>query len=701
MAEIAQRSVGAGLSRVEGHAKVTGRARYAAEYPLPGLVHGCVVGAGVARGTIRPIDSAPVLAMPGVLAVIDHRNAPALASTGDADTQVLQRDHVHHRGQAVALVVAATLEQARAGAEALDVRFEQQPHDTAFSEHHPRLFAPADVNTFDTDTELGTVETAIAAAAFVVEEWFSTPAQNNAPMEPHAATVHWVDGRLVAFDSNQGATAVHQALCTLFGLAPDQVQVRSEHVGGGFGSKGAISLPVIAAAMASRMLDRPVRVVLTRAQLFSLVGYRTPTRQRVRLGADATGRLLAVEHLTFSQTSRLVEFAEPTAVFARGMYATANLRTRHRLVTLDVPTPRWMRAPGEAPGSFGLESAMDELAFAAGLDPIVLRHLNEPPVEPATGRRFADRNLLRCLDEGAELFGWAGRDGRPGRRTDGRWLVGTGVAAASYPARAVGSTARVTADAGGDFTVRITASDIGTGARTALTQVACDELGVPPERVTVLLGDSDFGPAMIAGGSMGTASWSFAIVTACRQLRALLAGAPKLPVEVTVDTSAAPATQPDLVRNAYGAQFAEVRVDSVTGEIRVPRLLGMYAVGRVINAKTARSQLVGGLIWGLSMALLEESVLDEVHGDYANHDLAGYHFAAHADVASVRAHWIDEHPDTGELDARAVKGLGEIGIVGTAAAVANAVWHATGQRHRDLPIRPDRVMSFFEQGVPR
>ena len=673
---------------------MTGQARYAAEFPLAGLAYGWVVQSTIARGRVHSIDAETVLGIPGVLAVITHENALPLQVVDDGELLVLQDRQVHYRGQIVALVVATALEQARAGADALPVRYEAEAHDVLLSADHPGLFAPAHVNpNFPTDTLTGDVEASLARAEVVVDETYSTPAEHNNPMEPHATTAHWDGDRLTVYDSNQGAIRVHQALVQLFGLDDSGVHVVSEHVGGGFGSKGSTRPHTVLAAMAARMLDRPVRVTLSRQQLFSVVGYRTPTIQRVRLGADARGRLAALDHQVFEQTSTVYEFAEQTAVISRVMYAAPNLRTRHRLVALDVPTPRWMRAPGEAPGSFALESAMDELAEACGVDPIDLRARNEPAVEPEGGRPFSSRNLLACLRKGATRFGWASRNPRPGMRRDGRWLTGTGMAASTYPARSMPSTASVALEAG-RFVVRVTAADIGTGARTALTQVAADELAVPLEQVDVRIGDSDYGPAMIAGGSMGTASWSWAVIKACRQLRATideLGGVPASGLVAHADTTDDIAAQADLVRHAFGAQFAEVRVDIDTGEIRVPRLLGVFAAGRIINAKTARSQLVGGMTMGLSMALFEESLMDAQFGDYLNHDFAGYHIAANADVHTIDVSWIDEHDD--QLNPLGVKGIGEIGIVGTAAAIANAVYHATGHRQRHLPIRPDRVLT--------
>jgi xanthine dehydrogenase YagR molybdenum-binding subunit len=687
-------TVGTPVSRIEGLAKVTGEARYAADLPLAGLAHGWVVQSTVARGRVRSVDAEAALAMPGVLAVITHENAVRLQTVDDGELLVLQDGRIHYRGQAVALVVASTLEQSRAAADALPVSYEAEPHDVLLSADHARLYAPDHVNpNFPTDTLTDDVDAGLARAEITVDQTYTTPAEHNNPMEPHATAAQWDGDRLTVYDSNQGAFRVHQVLAQLFGLDASAVRVVSEHVGGGFGSKGTPRPQVVLAVMAARILGRPVRVTLSRQQQFSFVGYRTPTIQRVRLGADRAGRLGALDHEVFEQTSTVHEFAEQTAVISRVMYATPNLRTRHRLAPLDVPTPRWMRAPGEAPGSFALESAMDELAEACGVDPIELRIRNEPMVEPDGGRAFSSRNLVACLREGASRFGWAGRDSRPGVRRDGRWLVGTGVAASTYPARTGPTVATVSAEANGHFVVLVAAADIGTGARTALTQVAADELGAPLGQVHVGIGDSDYGPAQIAGGSMGTASWTWAVVRACRQLRTAIderGGVPSGGLVARADTADDIAAQADLARHAFGAQFAEVRVDVDTGEVRVPRLVGVFAAGRIVNVKTARSQLIGGMTMGLSMALLEESLLDIQFGDYLNHDFAGYHIAANADVHTSDVSWVEEHDD--QLNPLGVKGVGEIGIVGTAAAIANAVYHATGRRQRHLPIRPDRVL---------
>ncbi|MGW2488328.1 xanthine dehydrogenase family protein molybdopterin-binding subunit [Streptomyces sp. NPDC001606] len=690
-------AVGTARTRVEGRDKVTGAARYAGEVPFADLAHGWLVLSTVARGRIRAIDTEPVLAMPGVIAVLDHRNAlrlnteyAGMLGSPDPTCAVFQHDRVPHLGWPVALVVAETSEQAREAAESLVVHYEQEPHDVDFAATRPDAYL-ADGH-MPAVTEKGDIEAQLAASAVVVDAEYTTPEEHHAMMEPHAATARWDDGRLEVIDSNQGVTWVSVELVNLFSLDPAAVRVRSEHVGGGFGSKGARAHQV-AAVMAATVLQRPVRVVLSRRQMFSLTGYRSPTVQRVRLGADPDGRLRALEHQAVNVTSTVYEFVEPSAGVARVMYDADAHYTAHRVVRLDVPSPTFMRAPGEAPGSFALEAALDELAERCGIDPIELRLRNEPEVGPVSGLPFAGRNLAACFHEGARRFGWADRDPRPGLRRDGRWLLGTGTAAASFMAGAGPSTASATAHPDGTFTVRIAAADLGTGARTALTQVAADALEVAPERVRVHIGDSDFGPAMLAGGSMGTRSWAWAVKIAAGELRERLALGADLPPEgITVrsDSTEALGSLAPAERHSYGAQFAEVAVDTATGEVRVRRMLGIFSAGRIINPLTARNQFRGGMIWGISMALHEEAVRDRASGGHVGPDLAGYHVATHADVPRIEADWIEEtDPD----DPVGIKGIGEIGTVGAAAAVANAVWHATGVRHRSLPIRPDRVLS--------
>jgi xanthine dehydrogenase YagR molybdenum-binding subunit len=690
-------AVGQARSRLEGPDKVTGAARYAAEYPADGLVYGWAVQSTVPKGTITRLDAAPALATPGVLAVLSYQNAPRLESSADPELFLLQSPDVAYRGQIVALVVATTLESAREAARLVRLEYDTAPHTTMLTTDHPSLYAPAKVNPdYPTDTAAGDFGAAYAAAEVCVDHTYRTPASFNNPMEPHATTAQWHGDQLLAYDSNQGSSIVQQALATLFGSPPEAIRVITEHVGGAFGSKGTPRCPAVLAAMAARHVGRPVRVVLTRQQLFGTVGYRTPTIQRIRLGASADGRLAAICHDAVTQTSTIKEFAEQVAVYTRTMYAAPHRRTTHRVAPLDVPTPSWMRAPGECPGSFALESAMDELAVACGIDPIELRVRNEPAVDPESNLRFSSRNLIACLREGARRFGWAGRDPTPAGRRQGRWLYGIGVAGGSYPARSRPSTASAQANADGSYHVRINATDIGTGARTALWQVAADALGVPPERVTISIGDSDLPEAFLAGGSMGMASWGWAVTKACGALRERIhdqygGAVPADGVAVQVSTAEDVKAMADYSRHAFGAHFAEVRVDIDTGETRVARLLGVFAAGRIVNATTARSQLIGGMTMGLSMALHEEGQLDPRFGDWVNHDLATYHITSNADVDQIEAVWIDE--DDPHVNPVGIKGIGEIGIVGTAAAIANAVYHATGVRVRDLPVRLDKLLT--------
>ena len=692
-APVLPRSIGTPLTRLEAREKVMGRARYAYEQHAEGMAYCQPVQATIASGEVGAVDAAAALARDGVLAVIWAENAPALADAGDAELALFQSRTVSYRGQIVAAVIADSLEGAREAAGLVRVDYDERPHDVILRPDHPELYTPEKVNpAFPSETGAGDPDAAHAAAAVSIDATYTTPAFHNNPMEPHATVAVWEHGGLTLHDSTQGASGAARTVAKLFELEPAQVRVISPHVGGGFGSKGLPRPNVVLAAIAAKVAGRAVKVATTRQQMFAYVGYRTPTIQRLRLAADADGRLQSVSHEASEQTSRLKEFAEQTAICSRWMYAAPNRRTAHRVVALDVPTPSWMRAPGECPGMYALESAMDELAHAGGFDPVELRILNDPDVHPESGQRFSSRNLVACLREGAERFGWE-RRGEPGARRDGRWLHGMGVASSTYPAYQMPSHAAVRARRDGGYEVRIAAADIGTGARTVLAQIAADALEVPIEQVAIEVGDSGFPQASVAGGSSGTASWGTAIVLACRALREQLAErggeVPEDGLEATAGTAEFLKSREQLARYAFGAQFADVRVDAHTGEVRVSRMLGVFAAGRIVNPRLARSQLIGGMTMGISMALHEESVMDARFGDYVNKDLAQYHVAACADIESIEALWVDETDD--ELNPIGSKGIGEIGIVGTAAAVANAVFNATGQRVRDLPIRLDRL----------
>jgi xanthine dehydrogenase YagR molybdenum-binding subunit len=690
-----QRVVGAPLDRIDGPKKVTGAATYTYEYAVDEVTYAFPVQSTIARGRIASIDVSVALAIAGVITVLTHENAPRLQSQNNAELAVLQSDTVAYRGQFVALVVAETLEVALQAAEAVVVNYEEQPHDVELRADRSDLYKPDRVNPFyETDTVSGDVEAALAQASVSIDHTYTTPAYHNNPLEPHATLALWSSDGVTLYDSNQGSNAIRDTVAQVFGLEPERVRVISPYVGGGFGSKGGAHPHVILTVMAAQVAGRPVKFALARQHMFAVAGYRTPTIQRIRLGADKDGRLTAIAHEVVEQTSSIREFAEQTALPTRMMYAAPNRLTTHRLARLDVPVPAWMRAPGECPGMYALESAMDELAIACWLDPIELRIRNEPEVDPETGNPFSSRGLVACLREGARRFGWQSRKPKPGIHAEGRWLVGTGVAASTYPTRRRPSSAIARVDSEGRYSVLINAADIGTGAWTVLTQIAAEALDVPVERVHLEIGDTRLPRAQIAGGSMGTASWGTAIVEAARKLRERLqeeqGAIPIGGLAVTGEGGENPETR-RFAMHAFGAQFAEVRVNRDTGEVRAPRLLGVFAAGRIINAKLARSQFLGGMTMGLSMALHEESVIDSRFGDYVNHDFAEYHIATNADVGTIDVSWIDE--DDPYINPMGAKGIGEIGIVGTAAAIANAVYHATGIRVRDLPITLDKLLS--------
>ncbi|MET8924424.1 MULTISPECIES: xanthine dehydrogenase family protein molybdopterin-binding subunit [Streptomyces] len=692
------RVLGAPVVRREGRDKVTGTARYAAEHTSADCLYGWIVPATVPTGRVTAIRTADALAVPGVHTVLTHDNAPRLEEPDDPILAVLQDDRVPHRGWPVALVLAESLEAARAGASAVHAEYTTTGHDVVLTADHPGLYTPEEANGGHPGLrERGDAMRAFEAAPVRIDATYTLHGLHNHPMEPHASTARWSDGHLTVHDSSQGSTAVRNSLATALGLDRNRITVVSEHVGGGFGSKGTPRPQSVLAAMAARHTGRPVQLALPRRYMAAIVGHRAPTLQRVRLGADRDGVLSSVSHEIVTQTSRIKEFVEQAAVPARVMYASPHSRTEHRVAALDVPSPSWMRAPGEASGMYALESAMDELACALGVDPVELRLRNEPPAEPDSGRPFSSRNLAACLTQGAARFGWNDRDPRPAAREEGPWLLGTGVASATYPVLVSRSAASAQAAPDGSYRVRVNATDIGTGARTVLAQIAASVLGTDPENVQVDVGSSDLPTASVAGGSSGTASWGSAVHKAATALvRRLAEHTGPLPpdgITVTADTADETAQESPYARHAFGAHFAEVAVDSLTGEVRVRRLLGMYAAGRILNSRTARSQFIGGMVMGLGMALTEGSTMDPAFGDFTESDLASYHVPSCADVPDIQAHWIDE--DDPHLNPMGSKGIGEIGIVGTAAALGNAVRHATGARLRTLPLTPDKLLPYL------
>ncbi|WP_372664459.1 xanthine dehydrogenase family protein molybdopterin-binding subunit [Amycolatopsis kentuckyensis] len=684
-------AIGRALTRRDGPAKVTGTAPYAYEAPVEQAAHCHPVQATIARGRCTRVGTVAAESLDGVLRVLTPFTAERLADTEDAELAVLQDQEVPFRGRVLALVIAESPEIARQAADLVEIEYDHDEADVELRADRDDLYQPEKVNpSFPTDTDEGDVDAALRDAEVTVDQTYTTAMYHNNPLEPHSTTALWEDDALTLWDSTQGVHPVRGTVAKVFGLPEERVRVICPYVGGGFGSKGTAHAHVVLAALAARAVPgRPVKLALTRPQMFSLAGYRTPTIQRMRLGAGRDGRLTAIRLDVVEQTSRIKEFAEQTAVPARMMYAAPNRRTSHRLAALDVPVPSWMRAPGECPGMFGPEVAMDELAYELGVDPVELRVRNEPERDPETGNPFSSRHLVECLRTGAAGFGWADRDPRPGVRRDGRWLVGTGVAASVYPAKRMPGSTAVVRFENGRYTAEIGAADLGTGAWTVLPQIAADALGVPVEDVDVRIGDTEQPKATVAGGSTGTTSWGATLVAAAEAFRAKYGDDPGDGDEVSADTPENP-DEDRYAMYAFGAQFAEARVDADTGEVRVSRLHGTFAAGRIVNPRTARSQFLGGMTMGLSMALHEHSLLDPRFGHVVNHDLAEYHIAANADVRDLKADWLDEvDPHVNPMGS---KGVGEIGIVGTAAAVANAVFHATGVRVRDLPITLDKLL---------
>ncbi|MFC3994339.1 xanthine dehydrogenase family protein molybdopterin-binding subunit [Nocardiopsis sediminis] len=682
------RAVGAGIERLDGRAKVTGAATYAFDQPVEHPAHVCPVLSEIARGRITGIDTRAAEAVEGVLAVVTGDTAGPVADVGDGELAVLQDDEIAFRGQLIGAVVAETPEAARQAAGLVEVAYEQWPHEVELRGGSAGLRIPGP----GSDEVRGDVDGAFAAAPFTVDATYTTPPEYNSPMEPLTTVAVWEGDGLTVYESTQSVHTVRETLAQVFGLALERVRVMAPHVGGGFGSKGTVHAHVVLAVLAARAVPgRPVKLALTRRQMFALAGYRTPTLQRLRLAAGSDGRITAIDHEAWEQSAHVKEFVEGCTAPVRSMYPTPNRRLAQRMAALDVPVTSWMRGPGECPGMFALESAIDELAGACGIDPVEFRIRNDTAIDPDTGKPFSSRNLAACLREGARRFGWADRDPLPASRREGGWQVGVGVAASTFPVIGFpGSAAVVRFGADGRYRVLIGATDLGTGAWTALTQIAADALRVPVGRVDLHIGDSALPWASVAGGSSGTNCWGTAIVEAVKCFRDQHGTDPAEGDEARGEVRENTARE-HYAMHAFGAQFAEVRVNGTTGELRVPRMLGVFAVGRIINARTARSQLIGAMSMGVSMALHEQGVRDPRFGHIVNQDFAEYHIAANADIGDIEAVWVDEEDP--HVNPMGSKGIGEIGIVGAAAAIANAVHHATGVRVRDLPVTADRFVS--------
>ncbi|WP_296595785.1 xanthine dehydrogenase family protein molybdopterin-binding subunit [Phenylobacterium sp.] len=727
--------IGKPVDRYEGPLKVTGTAPYAYEVQPPSPpAYGVMVGATIAAGRIADVDIAAAEASPGVLAVWTHRNVPSQPPRGAkahprstaGSSPALENDRVSYFGQPVAFVVADTLENAVAASMLVNLTYEADAPDVDFAASLDAAGQPPG----EQDVEIGNFEDGFAASGVKLDETWTTPIQNHCQMEPCASIAWWEGDVCVAHTSIQMVKPAQHGLAETLGIDRDAVHLMTRYIGGGFGGKGQTYDDLTLAALAARALKQPVKVAFTRQQMMHGTIHRPATVQRVRLGADKDGRLNAFSLMTWTHCHRSGSFTEHASNFARALYAAPNRLTGHRLVRLDLPHAGPMRAPGEASGTLSLECAMDELAEQLGLDPVDLRIRNEPPVDPENGRPFSQRQLVRCLREGAQLFGWERRTAKPGQVRDGRWLVGMGMAAAIRGNFLLPAKCSFSVDAEGVITVRQGMTDIGTGTYTVLAQIAAETLGVPLGKVVVEIGDSELPPAPGSGGQFGAATAGSAALAAGMNLRKALAelatGDPRSPLYgddpelvtfqdgviaienksetlaalvaraapegLTVEGDSRPAADMrEWSTQTYGGHFCEVGVDPVTGEVRVRRMLGVFAAGRILNAKTAKSQLTGGMIWGIASALHEGNAVDPRHGSLLAQDLAQYLVTVQADVGELDAIMLDEVDD--KANPMGIKGVGELGNSGAGAAVANAIYNACGVRVRDYPITPDKLLA--------
>jgi xanthine dehydrogenase YagR molybdenum-binding subunit len=690
--------IGLPVDRVDGRAKVTGAARYAADAPVDAPLFAVIVQSTIARGRMTAIDESATRAVPGVVEVVTYRNAhrvPAIPFEFVVPVQEelapLQSAEVYYDGQHVAAVVGATFEAAREGAALLRIEYDVQSAEVTIERAHqvdtPELWFGADIQP-----RRGEPEAAYAASAVRIDASYVTPAENHNPLEPSVTVAEWRDGDLIVHDSTQWVRGTRAALAKHFALDEERVHVIAPFLGGGFGCKGFFWPHTVIAAMAAKLTHRPVKLVLTREQMFTSCGRRSETHQHLRVGAERDGKLTAALHDVVSESSRVGTFVETAGGITEMLFDVPNIAITHRVARLDVPTPTAMRAPGEAPGSFALGSALDELAYACGMDPLDVLRRNHTAVDPSNGLPFSSKHLLACYERGAEAFGWSTRTHAPRSMRAHGELIGWGVATATYPAMRAPAEARVTIGADGVIDVASATHDLGTGMYTILAQIAADTLGVDPGAVRVRIGDSTFPNAPVAGGSMSSASVGPAVLDAARRARAALDAGAQPPIEVL--GSAAPGDEGEKYSfHSFGAQFVEVRFDEELAHLRVSRALGVFDCGRILNAKTARSQMIGGITWGIGMALFEETVRDERAGAVVTNNLADYHVPVNADIPNIEVLFVEE-PDL-VFNPLGVRGVGEIGITGVAAAIANAVYHATGVRVRDLPIVPEKLLRTF------
>ncbi len=729
--------IGQPRRRVDGRLKVTGQARYAAEHAVPGCVHGVLVTSTIAAGRIAHLDASEAAKMPGVLAIVSHLNSPRVpgydnpqpdARVVGQQLRVFFDDKIHYSNQPVALAIASTLEQAQHAASLVRVQYEHTASQTDITKNLANSYTPKKSE----DYTRGQPQAYQTAPVQVAHE-YQTPLQVHNPLEMHAAIAEWQGNQLTVWNKTQAPTLAQQDLMKLWNLPQASVRVHSPFVGGAFGGASRIWPPEMAAIIGAKAVGRPVKVMNQRAQEFSLVGYRPRSVQHVALGAQADGTLVGVSHEAFGATSRYEQFTERTLHPTKSGYRCPNAALTYHLVPLDLSTPCWARGPGETTGSFALESAMDELSYALKMDPLALRLKNFADVDPEGDKPWSSNYLRECYAQGAEKFNWAARNPTPRATRDGDWLVGQGMAMGIYHASRAKASARARLLPDGTLLVQSATADVGPGTATVMTQIAADASGVAPSTIRFELGDSALPPAPGQFGSHTVASVGAAVHGACAALRQQLVnlafstpGSPFAQAKLTDLTAeggqvrwaghpAASLSYGEVLRRSgqpalevlyespevpekgekssksFGACFIEVRVHAYTHEVRVSRIVSAIDAGRILNPQTARSQVYGALTWAIGLALMEDAVLDHQFGRITNQDLASYHVPTNADMPTALDVIFIDKPDD-YLDPMGAKGLGEIGIVGVSAAIANAVFHATGKRVRDLPITPDKLL---------
>jgi xanthine dehydrogenase YagR molybdenum-binding subunit len=692
---MSQPLVGAPLDRADGPLKVTGRALYAGDHHVAGMVHAIIVESTIAKGRIVSIDASAARSILGFLAILTHENAPRVQArkTNEQDSNLflLQSDEVEFDRQPIAVVVAETFEQAAQAAQLVRVSYRAQTPTTALEAG--ARFIPEKIFDEPATRRRGDAARGLAHADAKIEHVYRTPTEHHNPMETHGTVASWDGDRLVLHDSTQWPFGVQRRIAATFGIAPSNVRVVAPFVGGAFGCKGQTWSHVPLAAMAAKVVKRPVKLLVTRPQMFGWVGHRPQTKQSVSVGADRDGKLTAIAHYVLSETSISDEFVEPSAVFSRDLYAVPNFAMSDTLSRLNISKPTYQRGPGESTGSFALESAMDELSYALGIDPLELRLRNYSENNPDSGKPYSSKRLRECYARGAERFGWSTRNPHARSTSRGRMLVGLGMSSASRAVHRSAATVRMRMNPDGSVLVQCGTIEQGTGSPTVFPQLAAEMLGIAPQRVKFEWGNTDLPDAPIAAGSQTAASVGSAVVGAAQRLRdrlASLGGSPPAAgIEVQYEAKPA-AAEEAYATQSFGANFAEVEVDPDVGTVRVTRFVGAFDGGRILNAKTARSQMLGGIVWGISMALFEQTRYDARTGRIMNANLSDYLVPTNADIPDVETVIVEG--DDPHINPAGVKGIGEVGICGSGAAVANAVYHATGIRIRELPITPDKLL---------